>query len=84
MEVIVNNLQKGFGGAPVIEDVSLTVKEGERVAIIGPNGSGKTTLLRLLNLMIFPDQGSIELAGRKINGLGVGEARLVRRDIATV
>lgn len=84
MEVIVNNLQKGFGGAPVIEDVSLTVKEGERVAIIGPNGSGKTTLLRLLNLMIFPDQGSIELAGRKINGLSVREARLVRRDIATV
>ena len=84
MDIIVNNLQKGFDGAPVIKDVSLTVKEGERVAIIGPNGSGKTTLLRLLNLMIFPDQGNIELAGRKVNGLGIREARRVRRDIATV
>lgn len=84
MDIIVNNLQKRFDGAPVIKDVSLTVKEGERVAIIGPNGSGKTTLLRLLNLMIFPDQGNIELAGRKVNGLGVREARRVRRDIATV
>ncbi|MCF6210292.1 MAG: phosphonate ABC transporter ATP-binding protein [Gammaproteobacteria bacterium] len=84
MEVSVNNLQKGFGGEAVIKAVSLTVKEGERVAVIGPNGSGKTTLLRLLNLMIFPDQGSIELAGKKVTGLGVREARTVRRGIATV
>ena len=84
MEVIVKNLQKGFGGTPVIKGVSLTVKEGERVAVIGPNGSGKTTLLRLFNLMIFPDQGSIELGGKKVDGLGIKEARAVRRGIATV
>ena len=84
MEVIVNNLQKSFGGTPVIKGVSLTVKEGERVAVIGPNGSGKTTLLRLFNLTIFPDQGSIELGGKKVDGLGVKEARAVRRGIATV
>lgn len=84
MEVIVNDLQKSFDGAPVIGGISLSIAKGERVAIIGPNGSGKTTLLRLLNLMLFPDAGGIMLGGKRVDGLSVKEVRAVRRDIATI
>ena len=42
----INHMSKGFGGLDVIRDISLSVKEGEVISIIGPSGSGKSTLLR--------------------------------------
>lgn len=46
--LIANQLSVALGGKPIIEDVSFSLKRGERLAIIGPNGSGKTTLLKTL------------------------------------
>jgi zinc transport system ATP-binding protein len=54
----------GHGGAPVIEDVALTVARGEFVALVGPNGSGKSTLLRVLLGSLAPSSGSVRLLGR--------------------
>ena len=51
-------------GAPVIRDVSLTVKRGEIVALVGENGSGKSTLVKLLLNMYRPTSGSVEFFGR--------------------
>jgi len=52
-----HGLSKRFGAAPLFEDISFTVAEGDRVGIIGPNGSGKSTLLEILNGRVVPDAG---------------------------
>ncbi|MFZ5590424.1 MAG: metal ABC transporter ATP-binding protein [Bacillota bacterium] len=60
------SLQKvsfSYGCHPVLEDITLTVNQGEAVAITGPNGSGKTTLLKLLMGQLKPQCGKIEICG---------------------
>jgi ABC transport system ATP-binding/permease protein len=52
-----HGLSKRFGAAPLFEDISFNVSEGDRVGIIGPNGSGKSTLLEILNGRVKPDSG---------------------------
>jgi ABC-type branched-subunit amino acid transport system ATPase component len=59
----------GYGAAPVIQDVSLTVALGEIVTVVGPNGAGKSTLLKTVLGILRPSQGSIALAGRQLAGL---------------
>jgi energy-coupling factor transport system ATP-binding protein len=49
---------------PVLEDIDLSVKKGEFVAILGQNGSGKTTLLKQLNGLLLPSQGTVRINGR--------------------
>jgi ATP-binding cassette subfamily C protein CydC len=58
------------GLPPVLEDVSLLVAPGERLAIVGPSGGGKTTLLRLLLRLATPRSGSIRLGGVPLSALG--------------
>ncbi|PZO82475.1 MAG: ABC transporter ATP-binding protein [Mesorhizobium amorphae] len=54
---------RGDGGAALVEDVSISVRAGDRLAIIGPNGAGKTTLLRMLSGMLRPHRGAVLLEG---------------------
>ena len=56
------NLYKRFGSLQVLGGVSLTVQQGEVIAVIGPSGSGKSTLLRCLNQLEIIDRGSIQIA----------------------
>jgi ATP-binding cassette subfamily C protein len=65
-------------GPVVLQDVSLHVRRGEFVAIVGPSGSGKSSLLRLLVGFEQPETGSIFYDGRNLNGLDI---RLVRRQL---
>lgn len=62
----VKRCTKTYAGKSVIRDIELQVARGQFVGIIGPNGSGKTTLLRLMSGEERPDQGSVELNGRKV------------------
>jgi polar amino acid transport system ATP-binding protein len=57
---------KAFGQVPVLRDVSLTVGQGEVVALIGPSGSGKSTFLRCLNHLETIDSGRISIAGQTL------------------
>ena len=65
------NLQKSFGKKEVLKGVTVTIEEGEKVAIIGPSGSGKSTFLRCLNCLEDPTGGSIIFEGEDLADLKV-------------
>lgn len=79
----VSHLTKQFGDLTVLDDVSLTVNEGERVAIIGGSGSGKSTLLRCLTCMEDPTAGSIYFEGEDLADWNV-DINHARRKIGMV
>jgi branched-chain amino acid transport system ATP-binding protein len=62
------HLSRWFGGLAAVEDVDLTVDEGEIVAVIGPNGAGKTTLFSMLSGGLAPTSGDVRFAGRDLAG----------------
>ncbi len=64
--VKVENLKKNFGDLEVLKDISLTVKEGEKLVIIGPSGSGKSTFIRCINYLEEPTSGKITVAGTEV------------------
>ena len=65
----VRGLEVGYGELTILRDVSLNVREGELVAIVGANGSGKTTLLRTIAGLIQPRKGEIVYEGKRIEFL---------------
>ena len=62
----VEGLSKAFPGQVLFEDISFSIKRGERVALIGDNGTGKTTILKILNGLIRADRGKIQ-TGAKVH-----------------
>jgi branched-chain amino acid transport system ATP-binding protein len=62
-------LTKSFGGVQVIDDLSVTLNEGEALGIVGPNGAGKTTLFNLITGVYRPDAGRVAFKGRDITHL---------------
>ena len=78
----VDGLTAGYGAAPVLHDVHLTVQPGEIVAVLGANGAGKTTLLRTLSGLVKSAGGRVVFDGADLAGTKV--EHLVRRGIAHV
>ena len=62
------NITAGYGREPVLKDVSLSVKKGQRLAILGRNGSGKTTLLRVI-AGLLPCSGTVRICGENVHSL---------------
>ena len=73
------NLTKTFGTLEVLKGISLTVKKGDKVVIVGPSGSGKSTFLRCLNLLETPTSGEIWFEGGQVNAPKCDIDRLRRK-----
>jgi len=65
----VDNVSIRFGGLQALQDVSLTLEEGELLAIVGPNGAGKSTLFNVASGFYEPTAGEVRFYGRKITGM---------------
>jgi branched-chain amino acid transport system ATP-binding protein len=65
----IESVSKRFGGFAALSDVSLTVRRGERLGIIGPNGSGKTTLINCVSGSLASDSGTIAFDGTDVTRL---------------
>jgi ABC-2 type transport system ATP-binding protein len=66
--VSVTGLRKAYGEKVVIDDVDLTIREGEVFALLGPNGAGKTTIVRILSTLIPADAGTATVMGYDLRG----------------
>src|ERR1700678_2026970 len=64
--VAFHDVSIAFGGPPVLQNVSFTVAPGETRILLGPAGVGKSVLLKLINGLLRPDHGSIQLFGKEI------------------
>ncbi len=59
----VRNISFNYDGVQAVQELSLQIEQGERVALLGANGSGKSTLLRILDALYFPPAGSVSFRG---------------------
>ena len=75
----VENLSKSFGAQAAVRGVSLEINRGEIFVVMGLSGSGKSTLLRMLNGLIHPSQGDVQVDGQWLSQLSGQELRELRR-----
>ena len=74
------SFKSGTGEVTVLKDISLTVSQGEFVAVMGASGSGKSTLLNVLGGLLSPDEGSVVVDGRDIGSMSDAALTVYRRD----
>ena len=78
------HIYKSFGSNDVLKDVSLTIDDGETLAIIGRSGSGKSVLMKHLIGLLKPDQGRVRVDGVDINAISYKALRKVRRNFGVL
>jgi D-methionine transport system ATP-binding protein len=85
-EIVVEltDIRRRFGATAALDGISLSVRQGEVLGIIGRSGAGKSTLIRCLNGLERPDSGSIRIEGREITGLAERELQPLRRRVGMI
>ena len=78
------DLKRRFGETAAVDGISLSVRKGEILGIIGRSGAGKSTLIRCLNGLERPDEGQIFVEGREITGLSERDLQPLRRRIGMI
>ncbi len=75
----IKNLKKSFGNMLVWENVSLTINDGETLAVIGKSGCGKSVLLKHINALLTPDEGEVLIDGNDIHKMDYVDQRKLRQ-----
>ena len=63
-KLVLKNINKNYGSVVAVDDLSLTIEEGEFITLLGPSGCGKTTTLRMIGGLEDPDSGKIFIEGQ--------------------
>lgn len=77
----IRNVSKSFDGKPVLEDISITLRQGELVCLLGISGGGKTTLFNIISGLMKPDQGQVFLNGEEITGKPGRISYMLQKDL---
>ena len=77
----VRNVSKSFDGKPVLEDISITLRKGELVCLLGISGGGKTTLFNIISGLMEPDRGQVLLDGEDITGKPGRISYMLQKDL---
>lgn len=78
------DITKKFGDHYAIKNLNISIKKGDRIALIGSSGSGKTTLLKLLNSQHLPTSGTLKINAKKVEKMTSSELRSTRSKIAYI
>src|SRR5512137_971034 len=76
MSIELKGVTKRFGGVTAVHNVTLSVKEGELMALLGPSGGGKTTVLRMIAGLEMPTAGDVFIRGQRVNDLSVQQRNI--------
>ncbi|HOV52713.1 MAG TPA: ABC transporter ATP-binding protein, partial [Methanothrix sp.] len=71
--ITVEDVTLSYGSSLVLASVSLALRRGEVITLLGPNGCGKTTLLKIINGLLHPSRGRVCINGKEINQIGQAE-----------
>ncbi|NPV61027.1 MAG: ABC transporter ATP-binding protein [Methanotrichaceae archaeon] len=76
--VRIEEISMSYGGSRILDSVSLSIRKGSVVTMVGPNGCGKTTLLKIINRLLKPDRGQVYVDGRPVTSMPAHQlARIV-------
>lgn len=81
MKLETKHVSKSFDEKKIIEDVSITLNEGEIVSLLGVSGAGKTTLFNIISGLILPDEGEVCLEGQEITGKAGYISYMLQKDL---
>lgn len=81
MVLELEHISKIYGDVHAVDDLSLTVPQGEWLAIVGSSGSGKTTLMNIIGCLDTPTEGTVRLEWRRLEDLNAGQLADVRKDV---